>query len=330
MSIKPTNPGNHPIKGLNECNTVSPLQEDLNADRVNPVCSNDKEPSLQDVSGPDTSWLEQCSNTKQGIGRHALCDPMQTGQIVEDMQNPNRNVIVRYPKSIRGTDEAMQDLFRNLVVIDEDGKAHPVPIIWGTQERAVQYVLADNVRKDNSLVVDRIKLPLLAIHSTDISFDENRYVYHQALDYLRYYRDDQKPGFTTKERYERDTVFGVARGIPVNISYTLYAWTLYIEDMDQILEQIMLKFSPVAYIRVRGVNWEIIVTKDSTTNNIDMEPGDQNLRVIKYQFNLTAQTYILQPIARKKAVLNIKTDICDKDMDEILGRIEVAVEEFEK
>jgi hypothetical protein len=62
---------------------------------------------------------------------------MQTGQIVEDMRNPEREVLYRYSKSLRGCDEAMLDLFSNVVVIDEDGKAHKVPIIWGTQERAV-------------------------------------------------------------------------------------------------------------------------------------------------------------------------------------------------
>jgi hypothetical protein len=103
-----------------------------------------------------------------------------------------------------------------------------------------------------------------------------------------------------QEKFKKDTFFGVTRGIPLNISYTLYIWTMYQEDMNQILEQCFLKFSPVAYIRVRGVWWEVIVTLDSTANNIDIEPGDNKLRVMKYQLNMTAKTYLPQPIYRLK------------------------------
>jgi len=263
---------------------------------------------------------------------------MQTGQIVNDdlfglQEQPNRNTIYRYSKGIRGADEAAMDLFRNLVVIDEQGKAHSIPIIWATQEKAVAAVLQQNVRKDNSLVVDRIKLPILAIYSSDFSFAQDRYVYHKAVNYLRSLRVDGKPGFTASEIFERDTVFGVARGIPLDIGYQLFAWTLYEEDMNQIVEQILLKFSPVAYIRVRGVPWEIDVTLDSMANNVNTEPGDKAIRIIKWQFNFTAHTYVPQPLVRKRAVL--KTDVTltnsveNEEIIDVLGRLQVAVEELE-
>ena len=193
-------------------------------------------------------------------------------------------------------------------------------------------MMQDNVRKDNSLVVDRIKLPMLAIYSSDLQFNQDRYTYHKALDWMRRYRPDRKPGFATNEKYERDTVFGTARGIPIDVGFTLYAWTLYIEDMNQIIEQLLLKFSPIAYIKVRGVPWETGVKLDSIANNLDVEPGDQNIRVVKYQFNLTAETYIPQPITRRKAVLKTKTNIFNsteqKEITEVFNRLDDAVEEL--
>jgi hypothetical protein len=337
MSRKPVNPGNHPIKGLSECNEVSPLQEERNTDKPSPICINEEVKGTQkDVSNdrPDLGWLRDAANKKVGIGRDANCDPMQTGQIVENVKHPDRTTVYRYSKSIRGAHEAMTDLFTNLVVIDEEGQVHPVPIVWGTQERAVAWILQDNVRKDNSTVVDRIRLPMLSIHNNDIQFDQTKYIYHGAVDYHRDLRPDRKPAKTISEKYERDTVFGVARGLPINITYTLTGWTLYLEDMDQIVEQIMLKFSPVAYISVRGVQWETIVTLDSVANNVDLEPGNTTLRVIKYQFNMTAQTFIPQPIRRTKAVLktvvDIHNDIEPENINEVLGRIEEAVEELEQ
>lgn len=325
------NPGVHPHKSLVECNDIGPIQQ-VNIEDKPPKFCQDKVPSLRDVKAAKLGWLQDVSRKKVGLGSHGLCDPMQTGQIVNDIKNPNREVVYRYSKAIRACNEATTDLFHNIVVLDEEGKAHPVPIIWGTQDRAVQYILADNVRKDDSLVVDRIRLPMMAIHSNDIQFDQSRYTYHKATDYLNRLREDRKPGFTVNEKYQRDTVFGVARGQPINITYTLICWTMYLEDIDQMLEQIIGKFSPVGYINIRGVHWETIVTLDSIANNIDFEPGESE-RIIKYEFNLTAQTYIPQPIVRHKAVLKTKTDFYNsvepEKITEVLGRLEEAVDELE-
>jgi hypothetical protein len=336
MSDKNVNPGTHQIKGLNECNDIPPLQEDRNIDPPPKQCDFDpNNPTLrQTASRPDMGWLSEAADKQVGLGSSGLCDPMQTGQINEDPANPNRDYVYRYPKAIRATNEAMMDLFSNITVTDnQTGKISRVPILWSTQERAVQYILSDNMRKDDSLVVDRVRLPIMAIHSTDHQFDQTRYIYHKAVNYMESSRSDGKPGFTVSEKYDRDTVFGVARGLPMNISYNLLVWTMYMSVMDKIEEQIILKFSPVAYINVRGVQWEVIVSLDSIANNVTYEPGDQKLRIVKYQFNMTAQTYIPQPIVRKKAVLKTRVDVHNdiepEDITETLGRLEQAVEELE-
>ena len=102
--------------------------------------------------------------------------------------------------------------------------------------------------------------------------------------------------------------------------------------MNQILEQIILKFSPVAYIKVRGVTWETQVKLDSIANNLEIEPGDQAVRVVKFQFNLTAESYIPQPIVRKKSVLSTKIELtnglAEEEIDAIVDRIEETVKEM--
>jgi hypothetical protein len=124
----------------------------------------------------------------------------------------------------------------------------------------------------------------------------------------------------------------VARGIPVDIEYQLTAWTLYVEDMNQILEQVITKFSPVAYIRVQGVhNWEVIAKLTSIANNLETEPGDQQLRVVKFQFGITVESFIPQPTVRKKAVLDQRIDVVqglsEDEITEVLDRLENTVEE---
>lgn len=321
---------NHPQKSLNECNPG--VQGNPNLDFPPPYCGEHDAPNLRDPNDQNLDWLKDVTNNKTGFGAKADCDPFITGKIVND-DNVDKTTLYRYAKSVRGTDEAMLDLFSGIIVIDEDGKRHPVPVVWASQEKAVAMVVFDNVRQEDNLVVDRIRLPMLAISSTDIQYDSNRYTYHKALDFMRYLRKDNKPGFAFQEKYERDTIFGVARGIPVNVTYTLYAWTMYIEDMNQILEQILLKFSPVAYIRVRGVTWEIQCKLDSIANNLDTEPGDQAIRVIKFQFNITAETYISQPIARRKAVLKTNVELVngmtEDEITSVLASVEEVVKELE-
>jgi len=310
-----------------QCQEPSGLENSKNIDPVEQYCGNDGGMGTQKhvATNPPEAWRIPPTKKKLGIGQHANCDPLMTGQIIDSLENPNREVIYRYSKALRGCDEAMVDLFRNVVVLDEDGKAHIVPIIWGTQEKAVAALLQDNVRKDNSLVVDRIKLPMMSIISSGADMDLSRFTYQKAQSYLSWLNPAFGYGFTQQEKFEKDTVFGVTRGIPVNVSYTLYLWTLYQEDMNQILEQIWLKFSPVAYIRVRGVYWEIIVTLDGQANNLDTEPGDIKLRVFKYQLTMTAKTYIPQPITRYKFEgSNLVTQLA-ADVQDVIGKLEEAV-----
>lgn len=328
-----TDSPNHQQRDYTQCDPKASFP-DPNLDQAPPYCDPDGPPldNLRTVNDKSYNWLRDQTMKKTGFGAKVDCDPMQRGQIVNDLENPDRAVLYRYSKSIRGCDEAMLDMFRNVVVIDEDGKAWPIPAMLGPPEKAVAAIIQDNVRKDETLVVDRLKLPLMALTQTNIEYDLNRYTYHKALNYYTNLSDG-RPSFTVSEKYNKDTIFGMARGVPINIGYTLTAWTMYREDMNQILEQILTKFSQLAYIRVTGVPWETIVKLDSLANNLNAEPGDQAIRVIKYEFNLTAQTYIPQPIERKKAVLKVKLDfvdgIRDEQITEVLSRIEDTVKELE-
>lgn len=317
-------------QSLNPCNEKSPLINKLIFDTPPVHCPQPETDTLKKTSGMFESW--NVLEGKTGLGQQATCDPIMTGQIANDARKPNPQMAYRYARSIRGTDEAVMDLFRGLIVIDENGKQHSVPIIWASQEKAVAFVLQENTRKDNTLVVDRIRLPLLAFHQTDIQYNQDRYTYSAAKNLGRSLTEDGKPGFTIDEQgRKRSTIFGITRGIPVDVSYTLFCWTLYLEDMNQIVEQIFLKFNPVAYINVRGIWWEVIVRLESVGNNIESEVGDQAIRVIKFQFNLTAESYIAQPIERKKAVLKMTQEYvnatADEDITSVLERIEAAVKE---
>jgi hypothetical protein len=318
---------NHQEKQINPCPDSSLLNISNNIDPP-PGMNCHMEPDNQNnVNNNGASdWLQDNFINNLGNGSANNCDPMQAGKIVnEPASQLNENTIYRYSKALRGTDEGVMDLFRNIVVIDEDGKAVQVPIIWATQERAVAAILQKNVRKDETLVVDRIILPMMAISSTGYEFDTKRYTYHQAMSYVDAYtgREPDK----SEKFSNRSTLFGIGRGIPINISYTMYVWTMQLEDMNQIFEQIVTKFSLVAYIKVRGVLQEVIVKLDSIASNLNTEPGDAAQRVIKFQFGLTAETFVPMPAKIYDSLIKVvKTDLVnsvDEDkITEVIAKIE--------
>lgn len=319
-------------KITNVCNGPGGLPQEPVTDQPPGYCDNDGQPNLKNPNDASLDWLKDVKKFK-GFGNSANCDPMQSGAIYNDVENPNRDVIYRYSKALRGADEAMLDLFSNIIVFDSDDKPHKVPLIMGPQEKAVAMLFFDNVRKDNTNVVNRIRLPMMALHQSGEQEALNRYTYHRAINYFRYLREDHKPGMTVSEKWDRDTVFGVARGNPVDLKYTLYVWTKYDEDMNQIREQIRNKFSNVAYIRVAGVPWEVPVKLDSVANSVNFEPGDQDIKVIKYQYEFTVESYIPMPISRKKAVLSTKIEFVDglteDEITQVLMRMEEKVKELE-
>lgn len=316
-------------KSINPCPDLGLLGKSNNTDPP-PGMDCHIPPDNQNNIGQDgaADWLRENFVNNIGNGAANNCDPMQAGKIINDVDAKlNDNTVYRYSKSLRGTDEGVMDLFRNIVVINEEGKAINVPIIWATQERAVAAILQNNVRKDETLVVDRIKLPMLAISSTGYEFDAARYTYHQALRYVHAYKGTPEKVI---QRFEnKDTLFGVAKGIPINISYTMYAWTMQLEDMNQILEQIVSKFSLVAYIKVRGVLQEVIVKLDSIASNLETEPGDQALRVIKFQFGLTAQTYVPLPVKQYDSLIKVvKADIVNSVNEDTITEVIAKIEEI--
>jgi hypothetical protein len=273
-----------------DCPKVDPL--------LRPLANLDLPEDLCDNRGLPTG---KCSNV---FGKNQTCDPYLTGQIVEDMAaDPKRNIIYRYPQALRGINEGMKNLFSNVVVLDEAGSQHQVPIFWASRERAVEFLVQENIR-EKSTVTDHVTLPLMSIMATGFSMNMDRYTYHWNQNFIR-----SKTGMLNYGQEERpyDTVYGVPRGIPVDINYQLNVWTYFLEDMYQILEQVILRFSPIAYISTQGNRWTTIVKLDSMDNNVDTEPGTQP-RIVRMQFGFTAEHYIPQPIGRYKTVLQERID----------------------
>jgi len=219
-----------------------------------------------------------------------------------------RSAISAYSRTLRGCDQCVVNEFKNIFVLDPEGKINHVPVVWGPQEKAVAIALSPAIDKQN-IRIDRIKLPMLAVASGDLEFDPSRFTYHMAYRWFYEGMDvSSKLAYGTEKRYG-DTVFGKSRGLPVTKRYTLYAWARYTEDMNQLLEQVMLKFAPILTLEVPDVHWEVILKLDGVSNGISSEIGDSAIRIIKYEFGLTAETYISRGFIRGKTVFDLQSEV---------------------
>lgn len=212
----------------------------------------------------------------------------------------SRNYIFGYAKSIRNTNQAMLDLFNDVNVLNTEEEAFKVPIIFGSQEKAIMYVFGDQAQNADNRMDDgyfnRIKLPVLGLQQTAINHDQSRFIHHEA----------RRPIAYGAEKRPYDVMYRISKGVPVNLDYQLNLWSKYHEQLMQMVEQIFQKFSPMAYINVEGILWETPVKITGTGSNVDSDVEDRRYRILKYSFGLQVEGHIAQPIRRDKTVLSIK------------------------
>jgi hypothetical protein len=88
--------------------------------------------------------------------------------------------------------------------------------------------------------------------------------------------------------------------VPYDINFQVSVWSLYMTDIDQILEQILPYFQPYVFTRLQipelSSTFDIKVVFTSASPEIDMEWTDDNFRVLKYILDFSVQTYLFRPI----------------------------------
>lgn len=216
----------------------------------------------------------------------------------------SRSGIASYSKTLRGCDQAVLGEFKDIFVWLPNGEKKPVPIIIGPPEKAVAVALQESVDK-KTIRIDAIKLPMMALSLGDVNFAPERFTYHQNV---RWLLGDNSYAYGSEKR-KGDTVYGMSRGLPVDKHYILHVWTRYVEDMNQIAEQIMLKFSPVLTLYVPDVLWEVVAKLDAVSNGISNEIGDSGIKIVKFEFSFHAETYISRGFIRGKTVFDFYGDL---------------------
>ncbi len=164
--------------------------------------------------------------------------------------------------------------FGNLGYIDAEGNFTDVKCFHANPERTIAKLYQEN----------NIILPVVTVGQTKIDDDPTRRKYKPIIIASKFYNNETA-------RAERVISF-VDR--PVNISYGVSIWTKYMEDMDQLAEQVRLKFNPsLFFITPYSKDTKAFLTDEA--NNSDVTAGDREDRLIRKTFTVSVETYIPSP-----------------------------------
>lgn len=95
------------------------------------------------------------------------------------------------------------------------------------------------------------------------------------------------------------TFLSIPHPTPYNFTFTMNVWSLYLSDIDQILEQILPFFMPHIFIRLRldelNIEYDVKVVFSSCTPETSLEMPDDEYRVINYTIDFVAQAWLFKP-----------------------------------
>jgi len=174
----------------------------------------------------------------------------------------------------RETLKAIKELFSGLKYIDSDSSVIDIRCIHGNPERTIA-----KLKQDNNII-----LPVISVVQTSSEEDSERRRPRNVILYNKVWSE-------TKQRAYR-----VISLVPkaVNILYDVNVWTKYKSDLDQISEQMHLKFHPSVKV-VTSFNDETqgFLVQETDQSSVDL--GDKEDRILRRSYSFKVQTYIPHP-----------------------------------
>ena len=141
-------------------------------------------------------------------------------KLLYKMNKERDNISFIYKESLR----SMIASFNDVGYIDSEEKFNDIKVIHANAERAIA-----KLKQENNII-----LPIMSIGQTVSDNDSDRQKNESILVHEKIWDEEKQKAIRVLSLAPR----------AVNIRYQLNIWTKYMSDMDQILEQIRLKFNP--------------------------------------------------------------------------------------
>ena len=220
-----------------------------------------------DDSGISTTWDASAFESRNRTW------PTREGdvrKVIYKMTKAKDNVSFIYRESLR----SMIASFNDVGYISSEDKWTDIKCIHANAERAIA-----KLKQENNII-----LPIISIAQTVSDNDTERQKTESLLVNEKYW--DKK-----KNRAIR--ILSLAPR-PVNVRYQLHIWAKYMSDLDQMLEQIRLKFNPEMQVPTEfSTLAKAFLESEEDVGSVT--GADKEDRVLKKTLNIVLRTYIPSP-----------------------------------
>jgi len=191
-------------------------------------------------------------------------------KLIYEITKTKQNISFVYKENLR----SMITSFNDIGYIDSEEKFNNIQCFHANAERAIA-----KLKQENNII-----LPVISIAQTVSDNDKERQKNESLLVHEKYWDD---------EKHRAIRVLSLAPRA-VNIRYQLNIWTKYMADMDQILEQVRLKFNPEMQVPTEFSTLAKAYL-DSEEAVGQVTATDKEDRILKKQLSIVLRTYIPNP-----------------------------------
>ena len=186
------------------------------------------------------------------------------------MTQAQHNISFVYRESLR----SMIASFNDIITLDDEQKLKDVKVYHANAERAIAKLSQEN----------NIVLPIISISQTVSQDDTDRRRYESVLVHEKYWDE---------EEHKAKRIVSLAP-TAVTISYQINIWCKYMSDMDQIVEQIRLKFNPEMNVPTQQSTLAkaMLGGEDDVGSLVAQDKQD---RILQKSFAVSLRTYVENP-----------------------------------
>ncbi len=226
--------------------------------------------SFNTVSMPETVLTTWDPSSFESRSRRWDTREGDVRKVIYKMTQAKNNISFIYRESLR----SMIASFNDVGYIDSEEKFNSIMCIHANAERAIA-----KLKQENNII-----LPIISIGQTVSDNDAARQKTESLLVNEKYWDAEKNRAFRVLSLAPR----------AVNVRYQVNIWTKYMSDMDQILEQIRLKFNPEMQVPT-AFSTLAKAYLDSEDDVGQISVADKEDRVLKKTMNIVLRTYIPSP-----------------------------------
>lgn len=165
----------------------------------------------------------------------------------------------------------VKELFSDLQVLKGDDTIRKVDIIYANPERAIAKIMEGK----------STQLPLLSLQLDGIDVALDRRKPMEALVEKKFWIPDQ----------QRAIRYMALAPVAVNLSFAVNVWGKYVEEVNQLTEQIILLFRPNLPVDIRPDEVYQAFLQD-VSDSFQVDVGDRQDRVLKRVVRFNIESYV--------------------------------------